>query len=93
VAADAAKGCGIGCVAFRADQLPIRRAIPKISARRTEERPSQGAKGTNQLAGIAVLQRGARELKQQPLKRLIGLRLIAGTRVSDMGIQWSPITS
>ena len=93
LAADTAKGSRISRVAFSADYLPIRQTTPKISTRSLEERPTQRAKRLNQLAGIGVLQSRTGEFEQKPLKCLIRLRQIAGTRVSERGIQWSPIAS
>jgi hypothetical protein len=56
-----------------------------------EEGASEGAEGSDELAGIAALKSGPGKLQEKLLERRIRLRRGAGTRISGVGCQWTPI--
>jgi hypothetical protein len=56
-----------------------------------EEGASEGAEGPDELAGIAALKSGTGKLQEELLESLVRLRHVAGTRISGVGCQWSPI--
>ena len=53
-----------------------------------EEGASEGAEGSDELAGIGTLKSGPGKLQEKLLEGLVRLRRVAGTRVSGVGCQW-----
>jgi hypothetical protein len=51
---------------------------------------SEGAKRTDELAGIVVLKGGARKLQEKFLEGLVRVRRGRGTRISGVGYQCAP---
>ena len=55
-----------------------------------EEGASEGAEGTDELAGIAALKDGPGKLEEKLLKSLVRLRRVFGLRISARDYQCTP---
>ena len=88
--ADATKGFGVVAVGLGSDELAVGGKTPKVSAAGTEVGASEGAKGTDQLAGIVVMKSSPGKLQKELLESFVRLRRVAGTRISGMGSQCAP---
>ena len=89
--ADAAKGLHAVSIGLGSDKLTVGRATPKVGSAGLEEGASQGAKGSDQLAGIGALKSGPGKLQEKLLECLVRLRRIARTRFSAVDCQCAPI--
>jgi len=52
---------------------------------------SEGTKGPDKLAGIAVVKSGPGKLQEKLLESFVRLRRVAGTRISGVGSQCATI--
>src|SRR5208282_5843345 len=73
---NATKGLGLVAIGFGTDKLTVGGATPKVSAAGMEEGTSQGAEGTDELAGIAALKDGPGKLEEKLLKSLVRVRRV-----------------
>ena len=84
---DTTKGLRLVRISFGSNQLPVRSTTPEIGAARLEESAGERAKGPDELGGIAVMKCGAGKLQKKLLERLVRLRRVDRSRVSDVGGQ------
>jgi hypothetical protein len=88
--ANTTKGLGLIAIGFGTDKLTVGGVAPKIGAAGMEEGASEGAEGTDELAGIAALKDGPGKLEEKLLKSLVRLRRVSGLRISVRGCQCAP---
>ena len=88
--ANTTKGLGLIAIGFGTDKLTVGGVAPKIGAAGMEEGASEGAEGTDELAGIAALKDGPGKLEEKLLKGLVRLRRVFGLRISARDYQCTP---
>jgi hypothetical protein len=77
-------------IGFGSNQFSIRCVIPKISTAGAEEIPGEPTEQDEEWARIVAVMRGARELEEKVLERLLRMRLCPGFGISVANCQAAP---
>ena len=89
-------GVGVGVegiafdVGFGSYQFTVGSKTPKISAMGVKKNAREGAKGSDELTGIAALKSSPGKLQEKLLESLVRMRRNRGPRISGVGCQCSP---